>query len=310
MSIQEDVMHAIGSGGCARKDLRARTGGYSQDELDCAVNALLRARRVSESFGKLELLPSKRAMGDLPHTGRRPASVVTPADVADLPAKLIAQLSPEGQAVAKSLPPTAAEEAAASLQPAKRTCDRCGRSKELNAENFSRNRHGFMLICKACYGASVSAGHKGKLLPMPDKTVAALTRIATVETNTVPAAVSPEDSARAEPAGSRELSPTQNSKDIPREGDNRDVSAERCRSTAAVLGTPGSYSRSDLSEDVQTPAGSGIASPALSNARAQRQAALNRIAALEVELANERGRVERCERFIEMWKEFEKGEAA
>lgn len=50
----------------------------------------------------------------------------------------------------------------------------------------------------------------------------------------------------------------------PREEDNRDVSAERCRNAAAVPETSGSYSRSDPSEDARTPAGAGIASPALS----------------------------------------------
>lgn len=49
-----------------------------------------------------------------------------------------------------------------------------------------------------------------------------------------------------------------------REGDNRDVSAERCRNAATVSGTPESYSCSDPSEDARTPAGAGIASPVVS----------------------------------------------
>jgi len=46
-----------------------------------------------------------------------------------------------------------------------------------------------------------------------------------------------------------------------REGDNRDVSAERCRNAATVPETSGSYSYSDPSADARTPAGAGIASP-------------------------------------------------
>lgn len=45
---------------------------------------------------------------------------------------------------------------------------------------------------------------------------------------------------------------------------NRDVSAERCRNAATVSETSESYSCSDLSVDARTPAGAGIASPALS----------------------------------------------
>lgn len=46
-----------------------------------------------------------------------------------------------------------------------------------------------------------------------------------------------------------------------RRGNNRDVSTEQRRHAAAVPGTPGSYSRSDLRGDAQTPAGSDVAFP-------------------------------------------------
>ena len=68
-------------------------------------------------------------------------------------------------------------------------------------------------------------------------------------------------------AGSRrtigtKFTPFNGSSEYPeRRGNNRDVSAERCRYVATVPGTPGSYSWSDPREDARTPAGGCIAFP-------------------------------------------------
>lgn len=98
--------------------------------------------------------------------------------------------------------------------------------------------------------------------------------------------------------------------DTPRErGDNRDVSTERGHKAAAVPETSGSYSRSDPREDARTPASTDIASPRIAEhvfdrVKRQRQDKLNRIALLEVELANARSYVAERERFLADYERF------
>jgi len=108
-------------------------------QLDVNVGALMREQRVTQSMGRYEIGPVKKAP-----PGRRAVAMAVASPCTD------------------ASPPTAAEEAAANLKPLTRVCDRCHNEKQLNAENFSRNRHGLMKICKVCYGAAVAAGGKGK----------------------------------------------------------------------------------------------------------------------------------------------------
>ncbi|HEY6927698.1 MAG TPA: hypothetical protein VI653_29755, partial [Steroidobacteraceae bacterium] len=108
-------------------------------DLDVNVSALMREQRVTKSLGRYEIGPVR---GTTPPAIRRVANAI--ADRSTAP------------------PSRAAEEAAASPKPVPRVCDRCKSEKELNEENFSRNRHGFLKICKVCYGAAVAAGGRAK----------------------------------------------------------------------------------------------------------------------------------------------------
>jgi hypothetical protein len=311
MSIQIDVLDAIGPDGIEKSLLREKVGNVGQSELDVAVNALMRAGRLRSSFGRYEIIPSKRPLGDM---RGGPKSALAPADLAGLPPTLISQLSPQAQKIVSQQPtavsaestPTAEEEAAANLQPASRTCDRCGETKVLNADNFSRNRHGFMLICKRCYGLAVSAGGKGKIIPVagqsdshklvhadPENGPATFqNQVASVENTQVNGSSGVEGHACD---GSPSLTG-------PRTSGNR-------FSPAASSATPGAKL---TGEGSQPPAGEPSRPRELrldpdgvyERAKAMRQGALNHIAILEVDIANQRSKVAECDRFLEMWERF------
>lgn len=101
MSIQQDILETIGANGVEKGQLREKVGNIGQDELDCAVNALMRARRLRLTFGRYKVIDSDRALGDM-RTGALP---------------------------------TAAEDAAASLRPAaRRVREECKAEKDAGGQ--------------------------------------------------------------------------------------------------------------------------------------------------------------------------------
>lgn len=150
MSIQQDVIDTIGPGGIEKERLRERVGNIGEGELNCVVNALMRAGRLRLVFGRYEIVESKRPLGDT--RGRPPArtlpspdnSVSAPlGDCPDLPAPVVAQLSSSAQreiagrraAVPNRPPPDAATEAAASLRSTSEPTAYCTGCKERHPES-------------------------------------------------------------------------------------------------------------------------------------------------------------------------------
>lgn len=86
MSIQQDILDTIGNEGIEIGALQNKVGNVGANELDCAVTALIRARRVRVVDNRYEVIPSTRHLGQMHTHG--------------------------------DLPPSAEEEAAASLRPA------------------------------------------------------------------------------------------------------------------------------------------------------------------------------------------------
>lgn len=245
MSLQEDVLETIGPEGIEKDRLRERVGNIGQEELEGTVNVLMRAGRVRLAFGRYETI----------------------------------QANGKHQETSSPIP-GAEEEAPANLQPATRVCNRCGEPKELNAENFSRNRHGFLRICKRCYRLAVSAGSKGKMI-----------LVSTPQTNGSDGSSGVEGHACD---GSPSLTGPRTSEDQV--------------SPAAPSATPGTTL---TGEGSQPPAGEPLRSRELrpdqgvyERAKAIRQGALNHIAVLEVDIANQRATIAECDRFLELYEWF------
>lgn len=99
MSIQQDILETIGPDGIEVGGLQKAVGNVGANELRCAVDALLRARRLQINDGRYLVVPSTRPLGGMPHTGR---------------------------------PPSAEEEAAQSLQPAQPVRFHSARKKTVN----------------------------------------------------------------------------------------------------------------------------------------------------------------------------------
>lgn len=74
MSIQADIIETIGTDGIEVNALRQRFGNIGSNELYVAVNALLRARRVRVVADRYEVVPSTRPLGEMSHTGRPPSA--------------------------------------------------------------------------------------------------------------------------------------------------------------------------------------------------------------------------------------------
>jgi|SRR5581483_11805531 len=222
MSLQQDVLDSIGPEGVAKEKLREKVGNIGQAELDCVLNALLRAQRVRLSFGRYEVVSSGRSLGSMPSTAR-PPDESKPASAT--------QMSP----------PTAAEELAANIRPATRVCQDCKAEKELEKE-FSRSNlgTGYLKTCKECIGKRVAAGTKKAQSNPPSPATTGTTIKVSAP---IPAPPPPK----------------------------LDQAAE--------------------------------------NAKAIRQAALNRIALLEVDLANQRSLVTRCDAYLKLHAEFAGGAA-
>jgi hypothetical protein len=74
VSIQSDILDTIGTGGIGVKALRERLGNIGANELDVAINALQRAKRVRIVNERYEVVASTRPLGGMPHTGRPPSA--------------------------------------------------------------------------------------------------------------------------------------------------------------------------------------------------------------------------------------------
>ena len=301
MSLQQEVLDTIGPEGIEKDRLREKVGNIGQSELNMAVNAPMRAGRLRLTFGRYEIVESKRPLGDM-RTG--PKLDPSPIDLADLPPALVAQLSPEARATADSLPPTAEEEAAANLLPDCRTCDRCGETKELNADNFSRNRHGFMLICKRCYGLAISAGNKGKMIPISSSQTNGSAGVAQLVAHEASdSEVASAENVPVNGSGGVEGHACDGSPSLtgPRTSENQ-------VSPAASSATPGTTL---TSEGSQPPAGEPLRSRELrpdegvyERAKHVRQSLCDQIDASEADIESYRSKLAECDRFLEMYEQF------
>jgi len=254
VSIQGDILDTIGPGGVEVSALRERLGNIGANELDLAINALIRARRVRVVMHRYEVIPSTRPLGGMPHTGR---------------------------------PPSAEEEATASLLPVTRTCVTCGPPAQALCE--------FRLVgpgdarakeCNSCHAKKTTAGlskQRG--------------RRATVNGG------SGEDSApirhKADLPDGAKPSPTSSAPSF----EGAKINTVRNGSGGEEHGDT-SDSRHSSSAAATQPV---IADRVLDRVKAQKQAGLNRIATLEVDLANERSRLGECEEFLRLYARFAQG---
>jgi len=237
MSIQQDILDTIGATGIGVKVLRERLSNIGGNELDIAINALQRAKRVRVVNECYEVIPSTRPLGGMPHTGR---------------------------------PPSAEEEAAASLLPVTRVCITCrGEPQPLHQFRFIGPGNERARECNACHGKRTQAGNPKK-------------RGQRATTSSEGAKINTPVNATA--AG-------QNPEVI--------VFHSACREDAPVNGSGAEHSTAS-SQPV-------IADRVFERVKAQRQAALNRIAILEVELANERSKFSECEQFLRLYERFSQG---
>ena len=272
MSMQQDVLDTIGVEGIDKDQLYAKVGNIAQGELDGIVLQLQRAGRVRLAFGRYEVTGGTRA--------DRPGAI---ANQHPTPTH-------------SSPPPTAAEEAAANLKPPTRVCARCSAEKELNTKNFSRNRHGFLNICKPCYQLALTAGREGKCIHNGSGGVEADTR----EQSPSPDRVS--EGGRGTTRKSSVL-PGQPADDSVKLNDPRGS----CAPPAVSIVTPGTTLTGEGSQSpVGEPSRSRELRPdgVLERAQAKRSAALNRITVLEVDVANLRSTVTECDLFLEMYGRF------
>jgi len=74
MSIQQDILDTIGEGGIGVKALRDGLGNVGANELDVAINALQRAKRVRVVNDRYEVIVSTRPLGGMYRGGRQQQS--------------------------------------------------------------------------------------------------------------------------------------------------------------------------------------------------------------------------------------------
>lgn len=246
-----------------------RLGGSDHIGIDTALSAMVRA-------GKLECLNSKYSLST---DGRKLQGLAAVAT--DVPA--------EAQPA-----PTAEQEAAASLQPKTLVCEECKAPKP-EAEFRLLVNDVRAKKCNACHGKKTGAGQKRANERRATRVAAAELKFHSAQKSdngtealkvghqTVNLAGTPPI-AGSSPAGST----------IHGSGD-----AEQGDGAEAPIGSPCSADASSAASTQPV-----LADSVLERARAKRQEALNRITLLEVELANERAKITRCEQFIELYSEF------
>jgi hypothetical protein len=140
VSIQRDIIDTIGPEGLAVTALRAKMGNIGNNELDLAVRALMRGKRLrivavelteGQYENHYELLPSKVPLGRMPNHP----------------------------------PPSAAEELAVNLRSPTRICITCARPPQPLCEFRLISRGERALVCNTCHGKKTAAGqpkHRGE----------------------------------------------------------------------------------------------------------------------------------------------------
>lgn len=143
MSIQQDVLDCIGPNGIGAKELRGRLGNVPQGELDVCTNALMRNGKIALMFGRFELGGAKRTT---------------------------------------VAPPTAAQEAAASLRPDSKVCKSCRVPKPLCEFRTTSAANDRADECNTCHGKRTKAGQlKASAIHVTAPVVARHQSVATVE---------------------------------------------------------------------------------------------------------------------------------
>lgn len=183
-------------------------------------------------------------------------------------------------------PPTAAEELAANLQPTILVCARCCIPKP--ECDFQLLTNGARLkTCHVCHGERAREGRR----QAKERREAAAVRVETNGTEALKVAQQTVNLPGTPPtAGS-----------IPAGSTSFDIaqSVERLPVTKDVPG-----SSAGVAANSPQPV---IAEHIFERVKAQRQGSLNRIALLEVDLANERARMQECEEFVRLYQRFAEG---
>lgn len=300
MSIQEDILDTIGASGIGVKALRERMSNIGGIELDVAVRALQRAKRITVVNERYEVAPSTRSLGAMPHTGR---------------------------------PPSAEEEAAASLfQPVTRVCITCqGPPQPLHRFRFIGPGNERARECNACHGKKTQAGQvkkRGKRSEYAGSNPAcraddskagvvagtegmhpSSATNGSVQPQVHDGSVTTTSVSAAAPArvssGNGSVAPIvfhsarreTNHCDIAQSVERLAVNEDVPGSSPGVAASSGASTQPTVSSDV------------LERVKAHRQMSLNKIALLEVQVANERSRLKECDEFLRLYERFAQGAA-
>lgn len=266
MSIQQEIIDTIGAKSVEVGALRAAMGNIGASELDVALNALLRAKRIRVVSNRYEVIPSTSPLGAMPHSGR---------------------------------PPTAEEEAAASLLPVNRVCVTCGPPAQALCEfrlvgpGNSRSTE-----CNKCHGKRVRAGQSKQrgqraLVSISCDIAQSVERLPVKEE--VPGS---SPGVAASHAGSNPASRADQSKPRTVVG-----TGGLMPPSAISLNGSGGATPADV-RPADAPAPSAAASSVLERAKVKRQEALNRLALLKVDVANLEMAVAEVDRFLELYQRF------
>jgi hypothetical protein len=285
MSIQQDVLDTIGTGGIPVDSLLGAMGNIGANELQITVNALSRARRIQVIEGRYQIVPAKRPVGNMPPSGR---------------------------------PPNAEAEAAASLLPVTQVCVTCG--------GLPQALHQFRFVgpgnvrspeCNMCHGKKTRAGLSKKrgqfaisILQYESPRERGDNRDVSTESHQHAAAV-PETSGSHSHSDPREDARTPASTDVTspsigiqfhsaqREDSHCDI-AQSVERRPVKADVPGSSPGVAATLPVST-------SDVMEHVKALRQANLNKITLLRVEIENLESEVADQERFLELYERFAGG---
>lgn len=291
MSIQTEILDTIGEDGIEVGALRARLGNLGTNELNCAINSLLRAKRIRflHERNRYEIILSTRPLGGMPHTGR---------------------------------PPNAQEEAAASLQPAisltKPIAFRTARKPTTNGIEVLKVGHQTVNLAASATVGSIptdSTTHcdiaqSVERLPVKEDVPGSSPGVAASlifqrerDNRDVSTERIQKSAAVPETSGSYSRSdPSEDARTPARSGcasPDVDLDARRVNAPLGTTSKP----------DVTAPQGNAGERPAESNlilvrVQCRRQSALNRITALSVELENLSAEVRDCDQFMVLWERF------
>jgi hypothetical protein len=154
--LQSRILDLLSAGPVAVKDLPRQLADVDRNALDCAINALMRANTVGRTWNSYELVSRLN--------GRATASERLEAITRD-PVRVLAS-----NGYVAAAPPSAAQEAAASLQPQTFPCTKC--PDPLPREAFGTSIRGNRRkVCKRCESAMRAvAAYKSRGVD-PDKSL-------------------------------------------------------------------------------------------------------------------------------------------